>query len=127
MKIDGEYCRHCGRPYTQVYHVPDDLWRRVATVWQLGTLCIECFDFLAQSIGVFPYWTCGDGSFDKHDSEIVNEEKWISDTVLELERDCGECSHMGAVKEDVLRRRLPLLNRTGTSACYRPALECRRR
>lgn len=52
LSWEGEHCQSCGRGYSDVWSVPDDLWVRV--VGSLGGLrCTNCFINEANSCGFY--------------------------------------------------------------------------
>lgn len=61
-KYPGERCECCQCPYTTVWRAPDTLWQRLTGRTDgAGLYCPECFDGLAEDMGVALYWECAEG------------------------------------------------------------------
>lgn len=59
---EGMRCHDCGRSYSYVYRVPDDVWEQIAPVSDTvgidlgGLLCIDCADRRARDLGIMLYY-----------------------------------------------------------------------
>ncbi len=51
-----ETCADCGENVNQVWHTPDELWRRVTGQGDGICLCVTCFDNLARAAGILLQW-----------------------------------------------------------------------
>ena len=52
-----EHCQICGKGYLTIYHVPDEIWRKITPKKnEAGLLCIECADHRARELGIELYW-----------------------------------------------------------------------
>ena len=67
-KVITEICKSCGEPVGCVWHTSDKLWKEVTGFEDgNGTLCIKCFDGLAQKhLGTFLYWSCDIRLYPRH-------------------------------------------------------------
>ena len=71
----NERCEKCGKRYPEVYSVPDWMWQKVNWIWagSGGLLCMSCFDLMARTQGMIPYWSCLNGQWQK---DVTKELKW---------------------------------------------------
>lgn len=52
MSWEGEHCQSCGRGYSDVYWVDDEVWRSVVDSTGAGLRCPDCFTAEAAAIGI---------------------------------------------------------------------------
>ena len=55
-----ERCQRCGKWYAEVYSAPDWMWGKVTGLKNgSGLFCMQCFDEMARSKKVIPFWKVG--------------------------------------------------------------------
>ena len=70
-----EHCDICGKEYPEVYHVPDEIWAKITPKeGEYGTLCIECADKKAQTLGIVLYWSANEDDYDYKEIERLGKE-----------------------------------------------------
>ncbi len=59
-----EHCQVCGKEYSIVYSVPNEIWDKITPKeGHAGLLCIECADKRAKELGIELYWSAEEESW----------------------------------------------------------------
>lgn len=83
-KHEGEKCDRCGKGYSIVYQVSDQVWQNLHMMSPAGFLCPTCCDEVAINLGSVLYWEAEPGQFPtekaKAEMELLREKlKWLDE------------------------------------------------
>lgn len=81
---DGEHCQNCGRSYATVYHLPDDVWKRISPKGnEGGLLCPPCAAAAAYDAGINLWWEAAENEYP---TAVAQAQVEAADEVIELHR-----------------------------------------
>jgi len=75
-KHEGEKCDRCGKGYSTVYQVSDQVWQNLHMMSPAGFLCPECCDKVATNLGSVLYWEAEPGQFPTEKAKAEIERLW---------------------------------------------------
>jgi len=75
-KHDGEKCDRCGKGYSTVYQVSDQVWQNLHMMSPAGFLCPACCDKVAKDLGSVLYWEAEPGQFPTEKAKAEIERLW---------------------------------------------------
>ena len=83
-KHDGEKCDRCGKGYSTVYQVSDQVWQNLHMASPAGFLCPVCCDEVAIDLNTILYWEAEPGQFptEKAKAEIERlreRQRWFDE------------------------------------------------
>jgi len=61
-----EHCQICGKKYSTVYELPDEIWKKITPKsGESGLLCMECAEKRAEKLGIDLFWRAKEGEYAK--------------------------------------------------------------